>query len=152
MIEYRPAQLTDAEELARLRVEFLLEAHGMSGDAEKETLYASNLEYFRRTLGHEFAAWLAVDEGEIIGTSGVSVYEHPPNQGAPTGKIAYIANMFTLPQHRGRGVATRLFALVVEEAKSRGCEKVMLNATIMGYPIYKKYGFADVAGDMEFYF
>ena len=154
MIEYRLATAADIEELARIRVVFLMEAHSVDGvldnDAEKEALYASNLEYFRRTLGYEFMSWIAVEEGEIIGTSGVSFYEHPPNRSAPTGKIAYIANMFTYPQHRGRGVATKLFALVVDEAKTRGCEVVTLNATAMGHPIYEKYGFVDIEGDMGY--
>ena len=150
MIEYRLAEPCDIEALARIRLDFLVESNGVVGE-EKAVIYASNLEYFKSTIGGDFVAWLAIEEGEIIGTSGVSFYEYPPNKSAPTGKKAYISNMFTYPQHRGRGVATKLFALTVDEAKSRGCEVVMLNATAMGRPIYEKYGFTDVKGDMAYY-
>ena len=154
MIEYRPATPADIEELARIRVVFLAEANSMDGvvdnAAETAALYESNLEYFGRKIGGEFMAWIALEEGEVIGTSGVSFYEYPPNKSAPTGKKAYISNMFTYPQHRGRGVATRLFALTVDEAKSRGCEVVTLNATAMGRPVYEKYGFVDIEGDMGY--
>ena len=156
MIGYRLATADDAEALARIRIDFLTEANSMDGavdnDAEKAALYASNLDYFKRELNRSFIAWLALEEGEIIGTSGASFYEYPPNKSAPTGKKAYISNMFTYPQHRGRGVATTLFALTVDEAKARGCEGVTLNATEMGRPIYKKYGFADIEGDMGYKF
>ena len=150
MIEYKLALSSDIGELARIRVDFLVEANGVT-DEEKAALYESNLEFFRRTVDSGFVAWIALEEGEIIGTSGVSFYEYPPNKKAPTGKIAYISNMFTYPEHRGRGIATKLFSLAVEQARERGCEKVLLNATDMGRPIYEKYGFTDVAGDMVFY-
>jgi len=150
MIEYRLATARDIEELARIRLEFLVESDGVTG-GEKAEIYENNLEYFKRTLGSEFVAWIAVEEGEIIGTSGVSFYVQPPNKRAPTGKFAYISNMFTYPQHRGRGVATKLFALTVDEAKSRGYTKITLKATAMGRPIYEKYGFTDVSGDMAYY-
>ena len=151
MIKYRLADINDLEELARIRVVFLEEANAVVGDDEKAVLYASNLEYFTRELNRGFVAWLAVEEGEIVGTSGVSFYDYPPNKSAPTGKKAYISNMFTYPQHRGRGIATKLFTLTVDEAKLRGYEKVTLNATAMGRPIYEKYGFTDIEGDMSYH-
>ena len=150
MIEYRLAVAADTEELARIRLDFLIASDGV-GDREKASLHESILEYFGSALGSKFVAWIAIEEGEIVGTSGLSFCVHPPNKRAPTGKIAYISNMFTYPEHRGRGIATKLFALIVAEAKSRGYTKITLNATDMGHPIYEKYGFADTRGDMVFY-
>ena len=69
----------------------------------------------------------------------------------PTGKVTYISNMFTYPEYRKHGIATKLFALTVEEAKKQGCIKILLNATDMGRPLYEKFGFKDTANDMVYY-
>ena len=60
-------------------------------------------------------------------------------------------NIFTFPEYRGQGIGTKLFEMIVEEAKIRGCKKITLNATDAGRPLYMKYGFTDVIGDMVFH-
>ena len=60
--------------------------------------------------------------------------------------------MFTKPEYRGKGIATRLFEMTVAEAQKRGCGKVVLHATDMGRPIYEKFGFFVPNGAMEYYF
>jgi GNAT superfamily N-acetyltransferase len=57
------------------------------------------------------------------------------------GKVAYIGNMFTYPEYRNQGIATKLFSLTVDTAKELGCKEILLDATNMGKPLYKKYGF-----------
>ncbi|MCX7773607.1 MAG: GNAT family N-acetyltransferase, partial [Clostridia bacterium] len=49
--------------------------------------------------------------------------------------------MYTVPTHRGKGVATEIFRRTVEEAKASGCGRISLNATEMGRPLYEKFGF-----------
>jgi predicted acetyltransferase len=58
-----------------------------------------------------------------------------------SGKVAYIGNMFTYPDYRKQGIATKLFSLSMDSAKEAGCKEVFLDATEMGRPIYAKYGF-----------
>lgn len=152
MIEYRKADIIDAETLARVRMDFLCEANGVTGDAEKQQLFKNNYAYFTDALADEsFLAWLALDDGRVAATSGVSLYRHPPNKDCPSGSIAYISNMFTYPQYRGQGLATKLFELIVAEAEDRGCGKIWLNATESGRPIYEKFGFTHVSGDMVYH-
>ncbi|NLB28892.1 MAG: GNAT family N-acetyltransferase [Clostridiales bacterium] len=152
MIEYRLAGPLDAEELAGIRLDFLIEAKGICEPAEKEALYKNNIEFFKSAFyDGRFVAWVAVEEGKIVGTSGISFFVQPPNKMVPTGKFAYITNMYTLPENRGQGIASKLFSLIVEEAKDRGCEKIMLNATTSGRHIYERFGFTDLADNMVFY-
>jgi GNAT superfamily N-acetyltransferase len=98
-----------------------------------------------------FVSWIAIENGEIVATSGVSFYTLPPNKNSPNGKVAYISNMFTYPKYRKQGIASKLFDLTVNEAKENKCVKILLNATDMGRPIYEKYGFKDTKNDMVFY-
>ncbi len=151
-MEYRLAKVDDLADLVKTRLDFLIDAGNIKNESEKEPLLAANTDFFRSGLADKtFVAWLAVDAGKIAATSGVSFYSLPPSTFQPTGQVAYISNMFTYPQYRKQGIATKLFALTVEEAKKRGCKKIMLNATEMGRPIYEKYGFRDANHEMVFF-
>ncbi|MCL2461477.1 MAG: GNAT family N-acetyltransferase [Defluviitaleaceae bacterium] len=153
MIEYRRAVLADAEELARIRSVFIAEVNDLEpDDGRVSAMKRANLAYFTSALADgSFIAWLAVHEDEIVATSGLSFSIVPPNFACMDGRVAYIMNMFTFPAYRGQGIATELFARIAEEAKSLGYGKITLNATDTGRPIYEKYGFKDMHGEMEYY-
>ena len=152
-ITYRLAGVADLELLTQTRLEFLEEGGSGLNDSQKAEMYAQNRAYFDETLRDgSFAAYLAFDGEQLAATSGISFYSTPPNTKNTTGKTAYIANMFTKPEYRGRGIATRLFDMAVKEARRRGCGKVALSATDMGRPIYNKYGFFTPKGAMEYFF
>jgi hypothetical protein len=40
---------------------------------------------------------------------------------------------------------------MIDEAKAKGCTKVLLNATKMGRPLYEKFGFCDIDDEMVYY-
>lgn len=152
MIEYRKATVCDVDELARIRSLFLMEAKDVNSEAERNTIENMNKLYFKTSIIEEsFISWIALKDGKIIATSGLSFYKVPPSYKCPEGRVAYIMNMFTFPDYRNRGIGTKLFELIVSEAKSRGYKKITLNATMMGKPLYEKYGFKDVNGAMVYY-
>ncbi len=152
MIEYKKATIYDAESLAKIRVDFLSEANNINTEIEKELMYKANIQFMYDSLANgNFSSWLAIENREIVATSGISFYILPPNKKCPNGKVAYIGNMFTYPKYRKQGIASKLFILAVEESKKHGCTKLLLNATDMGRPIYEKFGFVDTHNDMVYY-
>ena len=58
--------------------------------------------------------------------------------------------MYTLIEFRGRGLAGKIVAMLVDEARQAGCCHVFLNASDMGKPVYEKFGFTDVANEMVY--
>ena len=135
-----------------VRLDFLYDIKAIKSDEEKELLYKTNKEFLTDSFSDgSFIQWLAIDNGRIVATSSVSFYKLPPNSTRPTGKVAYIANMFTYPAYRNQGLATKLFALSVDEAKNNGYTQISLEATEMGRPIYEKYGFKAVDNEMAYY-
>jgi GNAT superfamily N-acetyltransferase len=52
----------------------------------------------------------------------------------------------TLPEARGRGVAKRLLAHALIQARERGRSGTTLIATKLGYPVYTALGYRDVGG------
>ena len=66
----------------------------------------------------------------------------------PTGRVAYVTNMYTLPEYRKQGISSHLLKLLVEEAKKLGYSLVRLHASSDGRSIYSKIGFVDTDGFM----
>jgi len=148
---YRMATAEDAPLLAQVRLDFLREASGSLSPAEADDLLAANTAYLSRALADgSFLSWMALEDGNIVGTSGVTFYILPPNRHCPDGKSAYISNMFTYPAYRGQGIATRLFVMTVDAAAQQGHRNICLKATEMGRPLYEKYGFKDAHDYMAY--
>ncbi len=148
-MNYRKATLQDKDELVKLRIEFVKEVQKVTEADKDNQLTLALQEYFQTSMTDgSFVSWLAIEDDKIVGTSGICFYYLPASYKNLTGKTAYIMNMYTLPEYRGRGIANTLFQNIVNEAKIRGCTKISLNATDMGRPIYTKYGFVDSHNDM----
>ena len=145
MVICKGANNNDIIELIKLRIEFLKENNNVSYSEEDYISIEKNLRtYFIEHLSNnEYISWVAVIENEIIATSGLSFHNLPPSMINPTGRIAYIMNMYTKPSYRRQGIGTELFIRIIEEAKVLGYKKIELHATANGISIYKKQGFKE---------
>ncbi|MFX1388607.1 MAG: GNAT family N-acetyltransferase [Promethearchaeota archaeon] len=74
---------------------------------------------------------IAEESGKIIGVGGVFIFE----------KVSSFGYMAVLPKFRGNGIGTFIFRNLLEFAKKKNCESMMLYASKLGEPIYKKFGF-----------
>ena len=144
-IVYRRGTLDDAQTLVDLRVRFLNELLNHPEDNETRVVRKSLLEYFTEAISsRDFVAWVAEYGGKIVATSGMVVWRIPARYGAvESGKLGYLLNFYTIPEARGKGIATRLLNELIEEAKSMGLRYVHLHASKDGEPIYRKAGFVE---------
>ncbi len=88
-------------------------------------------------------------DNKFIGAEGVSFYSVMPTYHNPSGKTAYIMNMYTAPDYRRQGIAYKTLDMLVKMSKERGIDQVSLEATEMGRPLYEKYGFVKMESEME---
>jgi GNAT superfamily N-acetyltransferase len=137
----RQAEQTDIERLIELRFAFLKEFRHI-GEAVRERLLPELRRYFSAYVGTAgFAALLGETGGRVVCTAFFTVSESPPNDQYPNGRIAYVFNVYTRPECRGRGYASKLVETLVATAKGMGVTAVNLNASAAGRPIYEKLGF-----------
>ncbi len=144
-IVYRRGTLDDVQALVDLRVRFLNELLNHPENNETRVVRKSLLEYFTEAIpSRDFVAWVAEYGGKIVATSGMVVWQIPALYGGvESGKLGYLLNFYTIPEARGKGIATRLLNELIGEAKSMGLRYVHLHASKDGEPIYRKAGFVE---------
>ena len=148
--EYKKATIADIDELVRTRMIVLRAANKLSDDEDMSTVEKESCEYYKRALETgEHIAYLVYDDGTFIGAGGVSFYQVMPTYHNPTGKKAYIMNMYTAPEYRRQGIAYRTLDLLVKDVREQGVSQIALEATEMGQPLYQKYAFVKTEVEME---
>lgn len=147
---YRKAGAGDLDELVRSRLMVLRAANGLDEKAELPEVERRSFEYYGRALEDgSHVAYLAYDGDVLVGTGGVSFFQVLPTCHNPSGWKAYIMNMYTHPGYRRRGIARRTLELLVQESRSRGIDRISLEATSMGRPLYAACGFVPLPDEME---
>ncbi len=80
-------------------------------------------------------------QGRVAASGLLWFQETQPRPGELTPYSPYILSMYTSPDHRGRGLATRIVRGLVRECRSRGYLRVTLHASDAGRPVYRRLGF-----------
>ena len=116
MIEVRPVHISDVPAVIELVAEVLAEfglafGQGSPTDDQLRQLPASYAD-------HGGAFWVALRDGELLGTAGVFPVE--PN-------TYELRKMYLRPASRGLGLGTRLLDTVVDFVRARGGTHVVLD-------------------------
>jgi predicted acetyltransferase len=147
---YRKVNSNDVNDLVNLRKQQLLEENLREGRKDEKNIDYELKEYFSKNIeNNTFISWVAIDNNEIIATSGLCFYQLPPTFSNPSGKVAYIANMYTMNEYRRKGIATTLLGKIINEAKLLDYKVLRLHTSLDGKSIYKKYGFINSEGFMH---
>ena len=148
--EYKRATMEDIDELVRTRIIVLRAANKLSDDVNMSLVEKESFAYYKHALeSGEHIAYLVYDDDTFVGAGGVSFYQVMPTYHNPTGKKAYIMNMYTAPEYRRQGIALHTLDLLVKDAKEQGVLQIALEATDMGRPLYERYGFVKMEDEME---
>ena len=148
--EYKKATIEDINELVRTRIIVLRAANKLSDDVDMSLVEKESYEYYKSALETgEHIAYLVYDNENLIGAGGVSFYQVMPTYHNPTGKKAYIMNMYTASEYRRQGIAFHTLDLLVKVIRKQGVSQITLEATEMGRPLYEKYGFVKMNDEME---
>ena len=146
-IEYRKLSEKELDVFIEMRINQLRE----EGAKEDIDLKPALMDYYmRHTKDGTFVSRIAVDDGRIIGTSGMSFVEKPPYFGCPSGKMGLLSSMFTNLDYRRMGIAKELLHRVVEEARDYGCGTIQITASDMGVKLYTAYGFVHNGNFMQY--
>ncbi|WMJ88841.1 GNAT family N-acetyltransferase [Anaerocolumna sp. MB42-C2] len=150
-MEYRKATLPDIDILTNMRVEMLCEERALSNS--QRNLMKENTKQFLvdGMTNKSLISWIALNSQNIVSMGCINFFSFPPNDWCPNGKTAYIGNVYTLPDFRRKGIGSNIVSHLIEEAKQYQCQRILLNTTEMGRPLYEMHGFEDSSTAMAFY-
>jgi GNAT superfamily N-acetyltransferase len=113
-------------------------------DTDPRTAWKKHAQgWFTRFVEDRTTARFPVIEvnGDIVATAIGTLELGVPNPQCPQGRTVRLANVITLPKHRGRGYGTLLVRDVIQWARSIKADRVDLSATPDGQRIYEQAGF-----------
>ena len=140
----RKATLDDIETLTQLRLDYLTEDKGQLMQEEKIAIKNQLKEYFFQHISNNtFIGILAEINGTIVSTAFLAISEKPANTAFITGITGTLLNVLTYHEYRRKGIATKVIAKVIEEAKKAGVSYIDLSATSDGKYLYEKMGFKE---------
>ncbi len=147
-LKYRKATTADIPLLTEYRIRFLddfgagktVKPEDISGLRERISAY-----FTRAISSGECVAIIAEDDHAPVGVGLMAVNTIPANYSVPTGRIGSVLNMYTVPSHRRKGIASDIIRVIVREARTCGIDRLTLNATEAGEKLYRSLGFTDPA-------
>jgi GNAT superfamily N-acetyltransferase len=143
-VNVRRAGTDDADQLARLRWDFRIEA-GTPVATTFDAFVDAFRGFTRDVLARDdWRAWIAEDaDGRAIGCVWLHLVEKVPHPSRARWErpVAYLTNMYVEAPHRGTGVGRALVEDAVRVARERGVDGVMLWPSDDSVGFYRAAGF-----------
>lgn len=138
----RLATLDDAAIIARHRASMFLDMGAVSSE-ESEDIFAATEPWTAQLLSRgEYVGWLVEENGDVLAGGGIYLRELSPSPGClRVGRWGHIANVYTVPTHRRRGIARSLLREMLQWCKDQSIDLVTLAASDEGRPLYESLGF-----------
>lgn len=115
-----------------------------------EELMAENESFYKRHLSNgTHLAFIASFDGKEAGCGAICLTEELPSPDNHTGRCAYLMNIYVREAFREHGIAHTIVRRLIQEAKIRDCNKIYLETTSEGRPVYESLGFHDLPDMMK---
>ncbi|MBN2230067.1 MAG: GNAT family N-acetyltransferase [Candidatus Thorarchaeota archaeon] len=139
MIHIREATIEDIPVILHHRVG-MVTSMGWSDEQIAATREAT-LKFLQEPWNPNISCYLAIEDSKVIGSCAVSFGIAFPTYNNPSGRYAYLFNMFVEPRRRGRGVARLLLTHITQVCREKGIDKMTLHDTKMSRGLYERDGF-----------
>ncbi len=136
----RPAVIADIPHVVAHREQMFRD---MGIPAEFEAMAQATGAWLQSAIPSKtYLGWLAVsDDGAIAAGGGLIVIPWPPGPMTMDPRCGFVFNVYTDPAHRKQGLAQQLMAAMHDWCRGEGIERVVLNASTFGQPLYEQMGY-----------
>ena len=142
---YRKASMSNLRELVDVEIQVVRYANQLPEDQDLSDLGNLFFHYYEQTLRDpKHVVLVCLDSGDdkkIIGVGGISFYSIMPTYQNLSGTRAQILNLYTHQDYQGKGIASELLRLLLEEAQRRGVQEVILESNSGQTALYERSGF-----------
>jgi GNAT superfamily N-acetyltransferase len=116
---------------------------------EIKKAYSEKLE--KEIPGGSCKAWVVKNGNRLVASGAISIVSYVPVPNDTNHNIAYLHSMYTEKDFRGRKCAQEIIERAIQYCKKNGINRVILNASDAGKPIYEKSGFVSLPETMRLF-
>ncbi|RAR44549.1 GNAT family N-acetyltransferase [Paenibacillus sp. MDMC362] len=148
----RIATKDDIDQLIRMRWDFTLE-DDLDGTLKNEAysgFYEECYDFLWKALQSDiWSIWVAEEDGMIVSNIYIELIHKVPRPGRITHPFAYMTNVYTKPDYRGKGIGSKLISKINEWAKENKYEFIIVWPSEDGVNFYEKNGYQHCKEPME---
>lgn len=136
----RTATLADIPHLVRHREQMFRD---MEIPAEFDAMRTATTTWLARAIPDGiYRGWLATTpDHTVVAGGGVIVMAWPPGPFSMDPRSGFVFNVYTEPEHRQQGLGRRVMEAIHAWCRGEGIERVVLNASTFGQPMYSEMGY-----------
>lgn len=153
-MKIRLAEATDIKQLIRMRWDFTIE---YDEDKKIEQTLFNDFEmecqsFLENALsGNQWFIWVAEDNGKIVSHIYIELIHKVPRPGRVTHPFAYMTNVYTNKEYRGKGIGSQLLSVVNEWTQEKRYEFIIVWPSNDSINYYKKNGYIHCTEPMEYF-
>ena len=146
-MEIRKVRVEDIDALTDNRIEFV---SSITSIANKDEFKERTRAYLKNHINDgSLLCYIAVEDEKIISSCLLCIYATIPIPSCLNGISGLLLNVYTLKEYRRKGIAAKNIKKLMGEAKLLGVNKISLDYTDNGYPLYQSLGFKKLDRQME---
>ena len=138
----RIATKEDIDQLIRMRWDFTLE-DDLDGTLKTEAysdFYEECYDFLWKAIQSDiWSIWVAEENGMIVSNIYIELIHKVPRPGRITHPFAYMTNVYTKPDYRGKGIGSKLISKINEWAKENKYEFIIVWPSDEGLILQEKW-------------
>ena len=137
----RRARLADVDQLVALRREFTFEDDEGPERPEYEVACRA---FLTEAIDRGWQIWVAEVGGRVVSHVYVALIDKVPRPIREHRRIAYLTNVYTRPEFRGRGIGSRVLKRAQAAARDADVELMLVWPSEESLDFYRRHGFASL--------
>ena len=98
-----------------------------------------------------YRAWVVDAGSRVISGGGITILPWPPGPHYFSGRLAFVYNVYTEPDHRRRGLGRMVMEAIHAWCREERIESLALNASRFGQSMYESLGYVVTPSPMMFF-
>lgn len=148
----RLAELKDIKQLIKMRWDFTIEYDESKKDESYSEFEKECHSFLENAMnGQQWYIWVAEEKGTIASHIYIELIEKVPRPGRITYPFAYMTNVYTTPEYRNKGVASKLLGKINDWVKENKYEFVIVWPSDEAINFYRRNGYEHCTEPMEYF-
>ena len=137
----RSARPSDIDQLVDMRWDFTYEGKEPVPDRDPSYDGAARAFLNGAIARNSWEIWVAEMDGRLVSHAFVALIDKVPRPGQTHSRIAYLTNVYTLPDYRGRGIGARVVQRAQDAAQLQAVELMIVWPSDESVDFYAREGF-----------